>query len=68
MCKCELCETITNKNQLSEYRSIIKTGKNTYELALWQPIDKDITDSIYEIYTTTEIKCCPDCGRKLGEI
>lgn len=64
--KCELCETIINKDKLVDDRSIIQTSENTYELAVWKPINNKEIDSVYKIFATYEITECPDCKRKLN--
>ncbi len=64
---CKLCKSI-NTGQLHNGRCIVKLDNNTYELQIWDAVPSEEFDYIYELFATTEIKCCPDCGNRLCDI
>ena len=61
---CDLCETVTT-GKLIDGRCIVKLDEYTYELQMWK--SKDEYGSIYELFATTEIKYCPECGNKFRD-
>lgn len=62
---CELCDTITNEKLLYGV-SIVKTDNNTYELTKWKSKDSNFLDDEYVPDISIPVKCCPECGDRLG--
>jgi DNA-directed RNA polymerase alpha subunit len=63
---CELCETLKD-GKLVNGRCLVKLDEHTYELQLWELIGFAETEQ-YELFATTEVKWCPDCGKRLGDM
>jgi DNA-directed RNA polymerase subunit alpha len=62
---CELCKTITNE-QIFKNTSIRKIDINTYDLIAWELIGFNNDEKYQELYAIP-IKCCPECGDRLGD-
>jgi hypothetical protein len=64
---CELCESLKTGEKVNG-RCLVKLDEYTYELQLWESKPTSEFDYIYELFATTEIKWCPECGNLLGDI
>jgi hypothetical protein len=64
---CKLCESIKT-GKLHNGRCIVKLDENTYELQIWEGKPTSELDYAYELFATTEVKCCPECGKRLGDM